>query len=388
MRQVHRAGEKVFVDYSGTKMSYFDRELDERVEVELFVAVLGASNYTYAEATRSQKVGDFCASTARAFEYFGGVPEIVVPDQLRSAVKGPDRLDPELNPTYAELGRHYGVAIIPARPRKPRDKAKVENAVLVVQRWIVACLRNSIFTSLDQLNIAIGQLLERLNERPFKKLEGCRRSLYEMLDKPVLGPLPRGRFEVSHWQKLGVNIDYHVDYERRLYSVPHGLVGKRVDARVTVTTVELFFEGRRVASHRRSYGRWGTPVTTEAHRPKNHRQYGSWPPERLVGWAKTIGPNAAKVTAAIMEARPHPEMGYRSCQALIRDSKRYGNERTEAACARALAIGNPTRKTVTAILKRGLDKQPLPEPEPELVVVVEHENVRGGEYFNRCEDQP
>jgi transposase len=386
MRQVHRAGEKAFVDYSGLKLSFFDRELDERVEVELFVAVLGASNYTYAEATRTQKVADFCASTARAFEYFEGVPEIVVPDQLRSAVKGPDRLDPEINPTYAELGRHYGVAIIPARPRKPRDKAKVENAVLVVQRWIVACLRKRAFYSLDELNIAIAELLERLNDRPFKKLEGCRRSLYEALDKPALKPLPRARFEVADWKKLGVNIDYHVEYERRYYSVHHGLIGEHVDARVTVMTVELFFRGRRIASHRRSYGPKGTQVTNEAHRPKNHQQYGSWPPERLIGWAETIGPNAAKVVAAIMAARPHPEQGYRSCQALIRDSKRFGPERTEAACARALQIDNPTRKTVVSILRRGLDQRPLEEPEPELPVVA-HENVRGGEYFNLCEEQ-
>jgi transposase len=386
MRQTHRAGEKVFVDYSGTKMSYFERELDERVEVELFVAVLGASNYTYAEVTRTQKVADFCASTARAFEYFEGVPEIVVPDQLRSAVKGPDRLDPELNPTYAELGRHYGVAIIPARPRKPRDKAKVENAVLVVQRWIVASLRNRKFFSLDEVNIAIGELLDRLNERPFKKLEGCRRSLYEALDKPVLGPLPRKRFEVADWKNVGVGIDYHVEYDFRYYSAPHGLIGERLDARVTVTTVELFQHGRRVASHRRSYGRRGTQVTNEAHRPASHRAYGSWPPERMIGWAKTIGPNTAKVVAAIMAARPHPEQGYRSCQALIRDAKSFGAERTEAACVRALKIGNPTRKTVIAILRRGLDQQPLAEPEPEPVVVA-HENVRGGEYFNLSEEQ-
>lgn len=386
MRQVHRAGEKTFVDYSGTKLSYFDRELDERVEVELFVAVLGASNYTYAEVTRSQKVADFCASTCRAFEYFGGVTEVLVPDQLRSAVKGPDRLDPELNPSYAELGRHYDVAIIPARPKKPRDKAKVENAVLVVQRWIVACLRKRTFFSLDELNIAIAELLERLNDRPFKKLEGCRRSLYEALDKPALKPLPRTRFEIADWKKLGVYPDYHVDYERRYYSVPCGLIGERVDARVTVTTVELFFHGRRVASHRRSYGPKGTQVTNEAHRPKNHQQYGSWPPERMISWAETIGPNAAKVVAAIMAARPHPEQGYRSCQALIRDSKRFGTERTEAACARALQIGNPTRKTVISILRRGLDQQPLEDPEPKLPLVA-HENVRGGEYFNRCEEQ-
>jgi transposase len=386
MRQTHRAGEKTFVDYSGTKLHYFDLELDERVEVELFVAVLGASNYTYAEASRSQKVADFCASTGRAFEYFGGTTQIVVPDQLRSAVKGPDRLDPEINPTYAEFGKHYGVAIIPARPRKPRDKAKVENAVLVVQRWIVACLRNRVFHSLDELNVAIAELLDKLNERPFRKLEGCRRSLYELLDKPVLSPLPLTRFEIAEWKKAGVNIDYHVEYDLRFYSVHHGLVGEHVEVRATATTIELFFEGRRVACHRRSYGLRGTSVTLDEHRPKSHQQYGNWPPSRLIGWAETIGPNAAAVVAAIMKARPHPEQGYRSCLALIRDSKKFGGPRTEQACARALKIGNPTRRTVVAILRNNLEQLPLDDAPEISAPIVIHDNVRGGDYFDLNED--
>ena len=386
MRQTHRAGEKVFIDYSGAKLAYVDRETGERVEVELFVAVLGASNYTYAEVTRTQKVADFCASTARAFEFYEGVPEVAVPDQLRSAVKGPDRLDPEINPTYAELGRHYGVAIIPARPRKPRDKAKVENAVLVVQRWIVACLRNRTFFSLDDLNIAIAELLERLNDRPFRKLEGCRRSLFESLDKPALSPLPMKRFEVADWKKARVHIDHHVEYDHRFYSAHCSLIGEPVDVRATATVVELFCRGRRIASHRRSYGRRGTSVTIEAHRPRSHREYGNWPPERMIGWAETIGPKAGEVVTTIMAAMSRPEQGYKSCLALIRDSKGYGKERTEAACARALQIGNPTRKTVVAILRRGLDQVPLEEPDQQVPIVV-HENVRGGDYFNLDEEQ-
>ncbi|NJN64456.1 MAG: IS21 family transposase [Acidobacteria bacterium] len=290
MRQTHRAGEKAFIDYSGTKLRYFDVELREHVEVELFVAVLGASNYTYVEISRSQKVADFCASTVRALEYFGGAPQILVPDQLRSAVKGPDRLDPELNPLYAELGKHYGVAIIPARPRKPRDKAKVENAVLVVQRWIVAVLRNRNFTSFDALALAVGELCERLNDRPFRKLAGCRRSLYESLDKPALSPLPRTRFEIADWKKGRVNIDYHVEYDHRVYSVPHGLVGQQVDIRATTTIVEVFVAGRRVASHRRNYGPWGTAKTEDGHRPKSHRDYGKWPPSRLISWPRRSAP--------------------------------------------------------------------------------------------------
>lgn len=385
MRQVHRAGEKVFVDYSGKKVAYFDHETGERIEVELFVAVLGASNYTFAEASRSQKVADFCASTVRAFEHFGGVPQVVVPDQLRSAVKGPDRLDPEINPTYAELAQHYGTAVIPARPRRPRDKAKVENGVLVVQRWIVACLRHRTFFSLDALNVAIDDLLDRLNERPFKKLDGCRRSAFESIDKPALRPLPPVRFEVTKWKKAKVGIDYHVDFDRRLYSVHHTLIGEHVEVRATVSTIELFFAGRRIASHARSHGPPGSEVTLEAHRPKSHRDYGAWSPERVVSWAATIGPRTAEVAAAIMAARPRPEQGYRSCLALIRTTKRYDAVRIEAACERALLIGSPTRHSVEMILRRNLDQAPLapvPEPRPP----VAHDNVRGGAYYDRKED--
>lgn len=382
MRQVHKGGEKCFVDYSGKRPSYFDRDTGEKVEVELFVATMGASNYTFAEATRSQKLEDFCASTSRAFEYFGGVPEILVPDRLRSAVTGNDRIDPDINPTYAELAAYYGTAIIPARSRKPKDKAKVENSVLVAQRWVLARIRNIVFTSLEDLNAAIAGLVEEMNARPFQKMDGCRRSVFEELDAPALKPLPVKRFEVADWKKAKVNIDYHVEYDARLYSVPHRLVGSRVELRVTSSVVEAFFNGRRITSHRRSYGRKGTATTLPEHRPKSHREYGDWPPSRLVNWAAEIGPSVALVVTAILESRPHPEMGYRSCQALIRDAKKYGRERTEKACARALDIGNPTRKTVTSLLKRGLESSPELEahPEPEIVA---HENVRGGDYYDR-----
>lgn len=386
MRQVHRAGEKVFVDYSGTKLAYFDAELGERVEVELFVAVLGASNYTYAEATRSQRLEDFCMSVARTFEFFGGVPRIVVPDQLRSAVSKPDRLDPEINPTFAGLAAHYRTAVIPARPRKPRDKAKVEGAVLIVQRWIVAALRNVTFTSIDALNLRLAELIGKLNERPFQKLEGCRRTLFEQLDAPALQELPAKRFELATWKQARVNIDYHVEYEGRIYSVPCQLVHEEVMIKATGLAVEIFHVGRRVATHRRNYGPKGSARTDQAHRPKHHRDYGEWSPERIIGWAETIGHSASLVVTAIMAARPHPEQGYRSCMALIRDAKRFGDARTEAACARALRIGSPTRKTVMAILQRGLDRRELdPEDEPDRALVM-HDNVRGGEYFDRGDD--
>jgi len=383
MRQVHRAGHKAFVDYSGKKPVIVDRETGEAIEVELFVMVLGASNYTYAEATRTQKLGDFIASHVRAFDFFGCVPEIVVPDQLRSAVSGPHRYDPDINSSYLEMARHYGIAIIPARPRKPKDKAKVEVGVLGAQRWILACLRNRTFFSIEELNDAIAELLEKLNGRPFQKLEGCRRSAFEGIDRPAMKPLPSTRYVLADWKDAKVNIDYHVDYDSRPYSVPHALVGQPVVVRATTTTIEIFHGGERVAAHRRCYGPKGKPTTLEEHRPKSHRDYGAWPPSRIVSWAASIGPAAAAVVEDILTSKPHPEMGYRSCLALIRSASKYGRERTEAACRRALTIGAPTRKSVEAILRRGLDRVALlEEPAPTLVA---HDNIRGGDYFDREE---
>lgn len=379
MRQTHRAGEKLFVDYSGKKPVIHDRETGEVIAVELYVAVLGASNYTFAEATRTQRLADFVGSTVRAFEYFGSVPHIVVPDQLKSAVSKPARHDPEINPTYAEMAAHYDTVVIPARPGKPRDKAKVEVGVQIAQRWILARLRNVVFFSLDDLNEAIAELLEDLNTRPFRKLEGCRRSQFLAIDRPAMKPLPARRYEIAEWKKAGANIDYHVEYDDRYYSVPHGLAQHEVMVRATVSIVELLHRGRRVASHRRSYGPKWSSTTDPAHRPKSHRDYGHWPPSRLVSWAETIGPSVGAVVQQILADKPHPEMGYRSCLALMRDAKTYGDERTESACARALFIGSPTRKSVNAILKAGLDRTPI-ESQPELPA-IDHDNVRGGEYF-------
>ena len=386
MRQVHRAGEKIFIDYSGKKPHIWNPETGEAIEVELFVAVLGASNYTYAEATRTQQLEDFCASTVRAFEFIGGVPKIAVPDQLRSAVSGPERYDPEINPTYAELAEHYSVAIIPARAREPRDKAKVEGGVLIAQRWIVACLRNHTFFTLEDLNAAIAALLDRLNNRPFQKLDGCRRSAFETIDRPALQQLPAARWELGRWKKARVNIDYHIDYDGRLYSVHHNLVGEMTDLRVTTTVVEIFLRGRRVASHARLWGPKGSASTVPEHRPRSHREYGAWPPSRIISWAGTIGPSVAELVEYFLNGRNNPESAYRTCMALIRNAKSYEPARFDAACKRSIAIGSRTRKSVLAILSSGLDAAPLPdtsEPAPGVL----HENVRGGSYYDRKETQ-
>jgi len=384
MRQTHVAGKKAFIDFSGKKPRIVEPTTGEETEVELFVMVLGASNYTYAEAVPTQELAHFTGATVRGLEYFGAVPEMLVPDQLRSAVKTPDRYEPEINATYAELSQHYGTAVVPARPRKPRDKAKVEGAVLLAQRWILACLRNRRFFSLEELNAAVWELLERLNTRPFQKLEGCRRSAFEALERPAMRPLPARRYEMGAWKlNVGVNLDHHIEYDHRYYSVPSVLITEKVDVRATATVIEVWRNNARVTSHERSYGPRGTAVTKEEHRPRAHREWGEWPSERLVSWAKTKGPKTAEVATAILERGQHPESGRRACLGLMRLGEQQGDARLEAACLRALAIGSPTYKSVKAILSRGLEKGAMTDEAPQRTVV--HENIRGGDYFDRQE---
>jgi transposase len=387
MRQVHRAGEKAFIDYSGKRPAIVDGATGEVREVELFVAVLGASNYTYLEATLTQRLHDFIASTIRALEYFGRAPFVLVPDQLRSAVSGPDRYEPDINAAYLEMAQHYGIAVIPARPRKPKDKAKVEGGVLIAQRWILACLRNRTFFSLEDLNVAIAELLEKLNARPFQKLEGCRRSAFESIDRPAMKLLPATRYEKSDWTKATVHIDYHVAFDDRFYSASYTLIGARVEVRATGSTVEILHGGERVASHRRTYGPKGTFVTCEEHRPPAHRGHTAWPPERMIAWAASFGPSVARVVELMIARYLHPEFAYRACLGMIRCAQKYGGTRTDAACARALAVAGsagPTRKYIEAMLKNGLDRAPAPATSTDSPPTV-HENVRGGDYYDKEE---
>ena len=380
MRQEHRAGEKVFVDYAGQTAPVVDRTTGEIREAQIFIAVLGASNYTYAEATWSQSLPDWVSSHVRAFQYFGGVAELVVPDNLKSGVTKACLYEPDLNPTYQDMANHYGCAVIPTRVRKPRDKAKVEVGVQVVERWILARLRNVTFFSLAELNAAIQELLIKLNDRPFKKLPGSRRSLFETLDKPALKPLPVQSYVYAEWKKARVHIDYHIEIDSHYYSVPYQLVKGEIDVRITINTIEAFHKGRRLASHRRSYRKGGF-TTLKEHMPKAHQKYAEWTPDRLIRWASKTGSATAKLIEAILTSRLHPQQGFRSCLGIMRLGKQYGQERLEAACARALAIGSLSFKSVQAILKNGLDKRPLPTAHPK-TPAIQHENIRGPNYYH------
>jgi transposase len=380
MRQTHLAGEKLFVDYAGPTIPIVDRTTGEEHPAQVFVAVLGASNYTFAEATMTQGLSDWTGSHVRAFEFIGGVPEIVVPDNLKSGVTKACRYDPDINPSYADLARHYGVAVIPARVRKPKDKAKAEGGVLLVERWIMAALRNRTFFSLSEANAAIAELLVKLNERPFKKLPGCRRSQFEALDKPALKPLPKTPYEYAQWKLARVGVDYHVDVDRHYYSVPYQLQKEQLDIRITRRIVECFHKGKRVASHLRSDVKGGHTTVT-SHMPKAHRDYADWTPERLIKWGRSIGEQTAIATNIIMSRRRHPQQGFRACMGLMSMGKQYSNERLEAACHRAIVSNCVSYKSIKSILSTGLDQQQLPEVQPSQTT-PEHDNIRGPGYFH------
>ena len=383
MRQVHRAGDKLFVDYSGKRLALVDPATGEVTDVELFVAVLGASNYTYAEATATQQVPDWIASHVRALAFLGGVPAAIVPDQLRSGVTHPSRYEPGVQRTYGELATHYGTTILPARPAHPRDKAKVETAVLIAQRWIVARLRHERHATLGGLNARIRELLAELNDRVMKTYGASRRELFARLDRPALRPLPAAPFAYAEWKAARVNVDYHVELAGHFYSVPFALVHERVELRYTAATVEVFLRGTRVAAHARSAER-GRHTTLAEHMPRAHREHAAWSPARLRRWAATIGPATEALVAAILADRPHPEQGYRSCLGILRLAKRYGDARLEAACARAGAVRARSYRHVAAILARGLDRLPdtAPTPDDGAAPTPAHGNVRGPGYYH------
>jgi len=380
MRQTYVPGEKLFVDYSGQTVPLTNTETGEITSAQVFVAVMGASSYTYAEATMTQSLPDWLGSHVRAFRFFGGLPAIIVPDNLRSAVSKPCRYEPDLNPAYAELATHYHLAVIPARVRKPKDKAKAEAGVQLVQRWILAVLRHRTFFSLDEINKAISGLLPKLNAKPFKKVSGSRASLFAELDKPALAPLPLIHYQYAEWLQVRLGMNYHVQIDEHFYSAPHHLRKEKLDARLTTHTVEFFHKNKRVASHLRSYQRGYTTLTE--HMPKAHQEYAEWTPERLVNWAAQTGEATAKVVDGILTGLVHPQQGFNSCLGIISLSKKYGSDRTEAASKRAIAIGGISYKSMKSILANGFDTKPLPEASPPVILPIEHQNIRGGGYYH------
>lgn len=385
MRQTYRPGEKLFVDYAGQTIPIHDRANGRIRKCCLFVAVLGVSNYTYAEASYTQGLEDWIAAHVNTFEYFRGVTEIIIPDNLKSAVVKPCRYEPKINPTYLDLAKHYGTCVIPTRVARPQDKAKVEAGVLVAERWILAALRNRQFFSLAELNRAIRPLLEALNRRPFKKLPGSRYSHYVELDQVALRPLPKERYEYAQWRSATVNIDYHVAFHIRdrryhYYSVPYRLARYPVTLRVTQKTVEIYFKDHRVAAHQRC-DEPGKYTTLTDHMPESHKRYLKWTPSRILSWSQATGPACAKVAQTIMDSRPHPEQGFRSCLGIIRLAERYGKQRIETICQRAIALNLQSYKAIKNMVETNQDKLPLPDDETNDLPIRSNTHVRGSRYY-------
>lgn len=360
-------------------MTMVDPDTGEVRTAKLFVAAMGASSYTYAEAVASEGLEDWIGAHTRMFNYFGGVTKAVVPDNLKSAVIKPDRHDPGLNRTYAEMAEHYGTAILPARPYKPKDKAKAEVAVQVSQRWIVARLRNRRFFSLAELNAAIRPLLDDLNTRIMRDYGASRADLFATLDRPNLAPLPVAPYVFARWKRARVAPDYHIEAEGSWYSVPFGLIRQLVDLRVTRTTVEVFHHGKRVASHARNPGRH-SHVTVPDHMPSSHRRYAEWTPARILASAEKLGPSVAAFCQIVMENRPHPEQGFRTCLGVLSLAKSYEPTRLDAACQRGVAIKARSVASIRSILQTGLDQAFL-EPEAE-ELPLQHPNIRGQNYYH------
>jgi len=379
LRQEHRAGEKLFVDFAGDTIPIHDPRTGEISQGHVFVGVLGCSNYTYAEVTATEKLPDWIGAQVHALEDIKGVPLVVVPDNTKAAVRSPCWYDPDINLTYQEMAEYYGFTVIPARVRKPKDKAKVENGVLIAERWILARLRHHTFFSIAEANEAVRKLLIGMNAKPFKKLPGSRQSVLEAMERPALKPLPECPYEFAEWKQVAVNIDYHVDVEGHYYSAPYQLIQQRLMARITRHGVELLHKGKRVAAHTRSHQK-GRHTTLTEHQPPAHQKYLEWTPERLISWAGMIGPNCAEVIRQILASRPLVVHGYRPCLGVIRLGKPYGNERLERACARALKLNIATYHRIENLLKTGRDKVTMPEPDIPCPVTV-HDNVRGAGYY-------
>lgn len=381
MRQTHKAGEKLFVDYAGLTVPWIEPTTGEIFEAQIFVAVLGASNYTYVEATQSQSLGDWIGSHVRTFEFLGGVPKIVVPDNLKSGISNAHRYDPDINPTYQDMANHYGAAVIPARVAHPKDKAKVEVGVQGIERRILAKLRHHTFFSLAEINAAIRPLLMAYNEKAFQRLPGSRLSEFMQVDKPALQTLPIYPYEYAEWKKVRAGIDYHVAFEHHYYSVPHQYIKHELDLRITRTLVQCFYKGKLIAVHARANKKGHT--TVKEHMPKRHQAYAEWTPERLLRWAQQTGEQTHQLLQAMIEARPHPQQAFRACLGVMRLGKHYGDHRLEKAAQRALALGALSYKSIESILKHGLEQKPLPQSSHAMPVQpISHEHLRGADYYH------
>ena len=377
-RNRHEAGAVMQTDYAGHTIPVIDPATGQERRAQIFVAVLGASNYTFAWASLSQKLPDWIDAQVRALQFFRGAPKAIVCDNLKAAVVKPLWFEPSVTRTFSDMATHYDTAVLPTRPRKPRDKGKVEGAVLIVERWILARLRNRQFFSIEALNVAIAELLEDLNARTMRRVGRSRQELFEEIERAALRPLPDTPFEYAEWKQAKVHPDYHIEVLHSFYSVPHRLIGRQVDVRLTHRMIEIFHNNQQVALHHRR-GPRGGHTTIKEHMPKAHQRHGGMTPESLIRRAARTGYHTAALVERLMRDRPHPEQGYRSALGVLGLQRQFGADRLEAACNRALTVGTISYASVRSILVTGLDQAPEP-PEPITATPV-HDNIRGAGYY-------
>lgn len=378
--QHHKAGEKVFIDFAGPTVPIIDSSTGEVHDAQIFVAVLGASSYAYVEACRSQDVPSLIQAVCNALQFFGGAPAIIVPDNLKSAVTKPSRYEPEIQSSFQQMAQHYRLAVLPARPRHPRDKPKVEKGVQDVEHQMLARIRNRDFFSIYELNQILWELLETFNSKPFQKMEGSRRSLFESVDKPMLRPLPQERFVLSKWTVAKLHPNCHVQVDRNFYSAPYQLVGKQLDIRVTNRMVDIFLKSNCVASHVRRFQR-GSYATESSHLHPRHQAVRRWSPEFFINWAQTIGPHTVQFVEGILSSRSHPEQGYGSCRGVMELARHYSTERLEAAAFRATEYRTFSSKSLRSILEKGLDR--VADGQARVIPLPLHENLRGADYYGK-----
>jgi len=379
MRQIHKGGEKTFVDYAGMTVPWLDPTTGEIHEAQIFVGALGASQFTFVEATATQGLPNWIQSHIRMWEYFGGVSAIVVPDNLKAGVTKAHRYDPDINANYQHVGEHYGFAIVPARIYEAKDKAKVENAVGCIERQILAPMRHITFTSIAEINAAIKPKLAAFNQQSFQKMKTSRRALFEAIDQPALKPLPSEKYQYAEWQHAKIHIDYHFVFDHHYYSVPYKYIHHEVEVRATAQTIECFYQKKRIASHPRSYLRYKHTTLTE-HMPKAHRAHAEWSPERMKRWARKIGPNTMMFIEALIASRAFPEQAYRTCLGVLRLGSRYGDDRLEKACEIAHSSGATRYQQVESILKNKIDTIKHSHA-TNTAVILSHENIRGPDYY-------
>ncbi len=379
----HKPGYEMYVDWAGTKMQIIDSETGEILSAHLFVSTIGASSYPYVEAFPSECLENWITAHINAFRYYGGIPQLLIPDSLKTGVKRACNYDPELNKTYLELSEHYGCAIVPARIKKPKDKSPVEGAVGDISTWITAALRHQRFFSFYQLNLSIREKLSEFSRKPFQKKEGSRESAFLELDLPVLKQLPTKAYEMALWKVSTVSFNYHIEVERMYYSVPYNYIQKKVDVKISTFIIEVYFNHIRISSHQRLHGKAGQYSTNPEHMPPNHKEYVQWDSNRFLAWACKIGDHTRELVQQVLASRKVEQQAYKSCFGLLKLADRYTAFRLENACQKALELNSPSYTTVNNILKNGMDKVDAPIVLSKNNIVPMHSHIRGAKYYSQ-----